>query len=99
MFPEYTINIALQYNPEKKTYERTGSFIRMVSRVSATHSGPNEKIYDQLSINDDHSNMVKFDSRTNQDYTGIRSRVRDCVKEAPNIIRKRLEQVKNRMRL
>lgn len=67
-------------------YERTGPLVRMVTRDSATYSGPNEKIYQQLNIDADHSDIVKFGSRSNFDYMTVRSKIRECVEEAPRAI-------------
>lgn len=63
--------------------------MRMVTRDSATHSGPNEKIYHQLNIDEDHSNIVKFGNRTNIDYQTVRGIIRECVDEAPRAIKRR----------
>jgi hypothetical protein len=64
----------------------------MVTRDSATYSGPNEKLYHQLNIDEDHSNIVKFGSRTNIDYQTVKGKIRECVEEAPSAIKGRLGQ-------
>ena len=61
----------------------------MVPKVSATYAGINEKKYNQLSINADHSNIVKFSNSANEDYVIIQSRLSECVKDAPRVIQER----------
>lgn len=63
--------------------------VLMVPKASATYSGPTEKKYDQLSIEANHSDMVKFSSTDNQDFIVVRRRIVDLVKKAPEIISKR----------
>lgn len=62
----------------------------MVSESSSTYSGPNEKEYDQFSIDADHSGIVKFADRTNPDYLNVRQRIIDFVNEAPVVIENRI---------
>lgn len=61
----------------------------MVPKVSATYASLNEKKYDQLPINADHSNIVKFSDSSDDNYVIIQSRMRQCVKDAPRAIRER----------
>ena len=63
----------------------------MVRHTSAIHAGKNEKIYDQLSIDADHSNIVKFSDPSSPDYIIIESRIKELVADAPRVIKKRFE--------
>lgn len=57
---------------------------------SSTYSGPNEKEYDQLSIDADHLDIIKFNNSPNQDLINIRQRIIEFVDEAPVVIEKRI---------
>ena len=48
----------------------------MVPQTSAIHDGGNEKNYDQLPIDADHSDIVKFSHPLNLDYVIIESRIK-----------------------
>ncbi|KAF8541865.1 hypothetical protein BDD12DRAFT_730767 [Trichophaea hybrida] len=71
--------------------EKTGPYVRLVTKESATWATPNEALYDQVPINADHSAMVKFANRADGNYLSAIERLRECVNIAPNIIRQRLE--------
>lgn len=66
----------------------------MVPLTSAIHAGPNEKVYDQIPIEADHSEIVKFSDTSNPDYLIIESRIRELVTKAPEIIRERFAKLK-----
>ncbi|KAH0541631.1 hypothetical protein FGG08_003921 [Glutinoglossum americanum] len=80
----------LQRCPKTGEWKRTGPRVMMVPRISATHSGPNEKIDDQLPIDANHSDIVKFSDPSNPDYVIIESRIKKLVADAPTVIRRRL---------
>lgn len=61
----------------------------MVPKISATYASINEKKYDQLPINADHSNMVKFSNSSDDNYLIIQMRIKQCVKDAPTVIQER----------
>jgi len=61
----------------------------MVPENSAIHAGKH-CIHDQWSINEDHSNIVKFNSPFNSDYEIIESRIKKLVADAPGVIRERV---------
>lgn len=61
----------------------------MVPKVSATYASMNEKNYDQLPINTDHSNLVKFSHSSDDDYVIIQSRISQWVTDAPSVIQER----------
>lgn len=53
----------------------------------------------EMSIPADHSTMVKFNSRSNQNYQNVRAHIVQLVKEAPDIIRGRFRKgIYNRCR-
>ena len=68
----------------------------LVERTSAIHAGPNEKSHDQLSIDADHSEIVKFDNPSNPDYVVVAERVRKLVALGPEILANRLAEQQRR---
>lgn len=62
----------------------------MVPQTSAIYAGKNEKSYDQLSIDADHSDIVKFSDPSNSDYVIIKSRIKKLVDHAPEVIKERI---------
>lgn len=54
----------------------------MVSRDSATHATPKENPHDIFSIDANHSEIVKFDNKTCQEYLNVRSRIINLVQDA-----------------
>ena len=60
----------------------------VVSRDSATGSASSEKFHDQIAIQANHSEMVKFNSPDNGDYRAVARRIGDLVRDAPKILRK-----------
>ncbi|KAM0476085.1 hypothetical protein ACHAPX_006502 [Trichoderma viride] len=81
----------VEWNSETGTWERTGPEVMMVGHTSATNAHQNEKPYNRLSINSDHSEMVKFSDISNSDYLTIQSRLVDLVNSAPSAIRERFD--------
>ena len=61
----------------------------MVPRSSAIDAGRNEKSYDQLPIDADHSDIVKFNNPSDPDYRIIESRIKRLVDDGPQVIRER----------
>lgn len=62
----------------------------MVPQTSAIHAGKHEKSYNQLSIDADHSGIVKFSDPSNLDYVIIESRIKKLVDYAPRVINERI---------
>jgi hypothetical protein len=89
-YKSYPLNFDMQWSPKTGSWERTGRKVMMVPQTSATHAGKNEKIYDQLSIDADHSDMVKFSDPSNPDYVIIASRIKQLVADAPRVIHERI---------
>jgi hypothetical protein len=61
----------------------------MVPHTSAIDVGPNGKAYDRLSIDADHSDIVKFSDPSDQDYAIIETRIKELVAQAPPVIKAR----------
>jgi hypothetical protein len=61
----------------------------MVPQNSATHAGKNEKSYDQLPIDADHSDIAKFNNPSDPGYRIIESRIKHLVDDGPQVIRER----------
>ncbi|UKZ79092.1 hypothetical protein TrVFT333_006842 [Trichoderma virens FT-333] len=83
----------IQWCSETASWERTGSKVMMVPFTSAIHAGPNEKVYDQIPIEADHSEIVKFSDISNPDYLMMESRIRELVAKAPGIIQERFAKL------
>lgn len=47
---------------------------------SATQAIPSERVHDQISLNADHSGMVKFNNNFDGNYVSVVVRLRECVK-------------------
>lgn len=88
-----TINF-LKWCSETASWERTGSKIMMVPFTSAIHAGPNEKVYNQIPIEANHSEIIKFSDTSNHDYLIIESRIRELVAKAPEVIHERFAKLK-----
>jgi hypothetical protein len=72
-------------------WERTDTYLRLVTRDSAACFCPREAIHHQIPIDTDHSNLVKFQGHDDPYYEMVRSKIEELVKEAPGIINKRRE--------
>jgi hypothetical protein len=81
------------------SFVKTNKFRMLVEHTSAIHAGPNEKNWDQLAIDDDHSGIVKFDDPSNPYYVVIAERIQKLVERGPGIIDKRLAESQRRKML
>jgi hypothetical protein len=61
----------------------------MVTKESATWFMPKEEVYNQISIVSDHSKLVKFTSRDDQNYLAVRSKMKEMVQKVPGILQQR----------
>ncbi|QYS99703.1 NACHT domain-containing protein [Trichoderma simmonsii] len=86
----------VELNSETKSWERTGPEVMMVPQNSAIYAGPNEKHYDQLPIEADHSEIVKFSDASNSDYIIIQSRIDKWVQKAPAVIQERFRRIRTK---
>lgn len=71
-------------------WNQDGPEVLMVSMESATAATPVANQDDIFSIDQNHSNIVKFKNSTCADYTNVRSRLISLVQYAPAVISKRL---------
>jgi hypothetical protein len=63
--------------------------VRLVTQDSATCFCPHEATHDQIPIDTDHSNLVKFPGPDDANYETVSRKMQDLVKKAPEIIQKR----------
>lgn len=61
----------------------------LVEHTSATHSSHVEKPHNQISINADHSDIVKFTREDDPDYVTVASRIKTLVRDGPDVVRAR----------
>ncbi len=66
----------------------------MVTPHSATYAGNNEQPHDQIGLNSDHSDMVKFSDPNDPEYLIVGNRVKDLVEKAPDVIKRRFRGMK-----
>jgi len=52
---------------------------------------PKEEVHNQVPIFADHSQLVKFTSRGHHNYLAVRSKLKELVKKAPEMLRLRGE--------
>lgn len=96
--PEHTRMISIYETRPTGTVEqasgwqRTGTPILMVSRESAIHATPKGCLGDIFSIDADHSNIVKFDNKSCQEYINVRSKLLDLVHRAQGVISQRCNE-------
>lgn len=72
------------------SWSRSGHSLLLVTRGSATCSLPGEPAQ-QIGIDADHSNMVKFTRRNDPAYRLVAERLAECVRNAESIVGARLE--------
>jgi hypothetical protein len=85
----------VQWSEETASYERNGDPIMMVSKPSAIHASRGEKDYNQIPIDADHSDIVKFSDPSDAGYGIIESRMRELVARAPGVIKERFSSHKS----
>ncbi|KAI1744083.1 hypothetical protein F4680DRAFT_444115 [Xylaria scruposa] len=87
----------IEYSEETGSFQKTNKFRILVEHTSATHAGPDEKNYDQLSIDADHSDIVKFDNPSNPYYVVVVERLRKLVTLGPEVLAERLAERQRRL--
>ncbi|KAM0351803.1 hypothetical protein ACHAPU_002315 [Fusarium lateritium] len=87
----------LEFNQEKKRWERTGSFVTAVNADSALLQLP-DHMEEKVPLDLDHSSMVKFDSRNNRGYTSARIKLEQFEKDAPGVVTARFLPVKHKLK-
>ena len=68
-----------------------GPEVLMVPEHSATHSGPNQKLCNNIPVESNHRNLVKFSGELDTTYQIVQSRLSDMVLEAAGVIKRRYE--------
>jgi hypothetical protein len=66
-------------------WERTGKPVRMVTEESATWFTCDEETHNQIPLNADHSNLVKFTGKADPNYLHVLSKFKHMVKKAHEI--------------
>lgn len=61
----------------------------MVPQTSATYAGSNEKPYDQIPINANHSDIVKFSDQSDPEFAIIQDRINKLIATGPEVIKER----------
>ena len=83
------LTTSTQIQPDSKL-AKTGPKIMMVTEKSATSTGPTATAdEDNVSFDKDHSGLVKYESRYDQEYRIVKERVRSLAESAvPDIFRR-----------
>jgi hypothetical protein len=63
-------------------WTKTGAPVRLVTMASATQAIPSEKFHDQISLDADHSGMVKFNNEYDSKYVSVLVRLKECVENS-----------------
>lgn len=66
----------------------------MVSQASATHATARENTSDVISIDANHSNIVKFESSSCSNYVNVSAKIISLVETATSVISKRFDSPK-----
>ena len=74
---------------KNREWRKTGRLVRLVDRISATSFCPVEELHDQVPIDTDHLNLVKFDGRHDLNYDTVCSKLKEVVERASETIMKR----------
>jgi hypothetical protein len=71
---------------EGGVWEKSGPLIRLVTMESATYAVPKEAFHDQISLDADHSEMVKYDLPSEERYIAVLMRLKECVQRVPEFV-------------
>ncbi|KAM0457154.1 hypothetical protein ACHAPV_006793 [Trichoderma viride] len=85
------------WSPITTSWEKTGPEVMMVPLTSAIYAGLDEKVYNQIPIEADHSGIVKFGDPSSPDYLIIELRIKNLVDKAPMIIQERLAKIRKKL--
>ncbi|KAI5785472.1 hypothetical protein FPQ18DRAFT_87842 [Pyronema domesticum] len=66
------------------TWKRIGPFLISVTMESATYAIPNEEFHNQISLDSDHSNMVKYDHSSDSGFIIVLTKLKECVHKLQN---------------
>jgi len=70
-------------------WKRYGQYLRLVTKDSATSICPHEALHNQIPIDTDHSNLVKFPGTDDRHYETVSMMLEDLVMKAQGIIHSR----------
>jgi hypothetical protein len=76
-------------NSETNLWSLSGRKVMMVPQHSATHS---EKLCDQIPVESNHRDLVKFRDESDATYIIVRERMRRMVSDAPGVIQRRFSK-------
>ncbi|KAK2590746.1 hypothetical protein QQS21_011558 [Conoideocrella luteorostrata] len=79
----------VEWSWKTTAWERTGPSVMIVPHTSAIYAGSNEKHFDQLSINANHSDIVKFSDQSDQNYSIIERKIKELVAAGLDVIEER----------
>ncbi len=65
---------------------RDGPPCIMVTRDSAYRIGPTDNFHDEIALDTDHSNLVKFSSKSDGIYPRVVEKMKPLVKDAPAVV-------------
>ncbi|PGH36217.1 hypothetical protein GX50_00901 [[Emmonsia] crescens] len=83
----------LEFNTETQSWGRTGKFATTVEMDSAMLQLP-DHLEDKIPLHEDHSSIVKFDSKSAQGYRSAIRNLKQFEQEAPLIISSRFMQLR-----
>ncbi|KAF8532917.1 hypothetical protein BDD12DRAFT_535075 [Trichophaea hybrida] len=72
-------------------WTRDGPSVILVEKVSAVDTVPNEAKHNQIPIDRDHSNIVKFTGRSDTYYVTLRRHLKRFAADGPAVIKRRLD--------
>ena len=84
-------------NPENNKATLDGPEVLMVPEHSATHAGPNQKLCNNIPVESNHRNLVKFSGELDTTYQIVRHRLSDMVQKAPVVVERRYEVDRRKM--
>jgi hypothetical protein len=65
-------------------WKRTGQLLRAVTMESATFAVPNEEFHNQIPLDSDHSNIVKYDHPSDDGFIIVLTKLKECVQKLQN---------------
>lgn len=78
------------------TLSRTGPLCFMVTRESACRIGFQDNYHQEIPLDVDHSELVKFSSQSDDAYVRVLVRMKELVENAPHVIEGRFSLKKSK---
>ncbi|KAI5785475.1 hypothetical protein FPQ18DRAFT_87903 [Pyronema domesticum] len=66
------------------TWKSTDEPLRFVTMESATYAVPNKQFHNQIALDSDHSNMVKYDHVSDDRFIIVSTKLKKCVQKLRN---------------